>query len=73
MLTIYNILMYFKTSLRSHVWSLQRYFFSTPLIIILSTPISSEVQITIIDPWRIINAGEHVLLDNKFCRDCYVR
>lgn len=72
-MTIYKILMYFKTSLRSYVWSLQRYVFSTPLIIILSTPISSEVQITIIDPWRIINAGEQVLLDNKFCRDCYVR
>lgn len=73
MLIYIQVLTYFKISLKCYVWSFKHYVLCTLLLLVSSTPISSEIQITTIDPWRIVNADEHVLLDNKFCEDCYVR
>ena len=66
MLTLSQVSKYFQTSLKSYVWCLNGRYFSTSLLLLFSTTIFSTVEITTIDSWRIVNAGSHTLIVNKF-------
>ena len=45
------------------IFNLKKYIFT---ILILANPLSSEINITTIDSWKIVNAGAHTLLVTKF-------